>query len=277
MFRKLNSKFGFALVLGLGLAQAAAGQTRVNTGEAARVLPPPTSAEVEKGATAIKLPVDVKVPPEWVPLLNRAYEEYWMEGNHRPDAGFVLFARNPSKETAKLWLLRMESKAKNLEQLFAFVREAQTELVRGGLMEDRFGMVTGSAKAQALPAAKTASAPSATPEALSSVEFFFLFSPTCPHCARQAETLAGFPNVRPLQVTEGPVKDWPGLPPSDRATKETLETYLQGGGVPVTVIFHRASNRLVKLTGARSAEEMLATAGAVLAGAAKPQEKGASK
>jgi hypothetical protein len=247
----------------------AAAQSRVNTGEATRLLPLPTQAEVEKAADAIHLPKDVKVPAEWVPYLNRAYEEYWTEGTHRPDAGFVLFARNPTKETAKLWLLRMESKAKNLEQLFALVKDAQVDLVRSGLMVDRFNMVS-PARAASLPAPKEAPK-TATQTDLSGVEFFFVFSPTCPHCARMAENLVGFPNVRPLQATEGPVKDWPGLPPSDRATPETLDTYVKDGGVPILVVFDRKSNRLLKLTGARSTSEILAAASTVLASSSLPQ------
>jgi hypothetical protein len=265
---KMRTQFVTLLALGLGAADVASAQARVNTGEAARTLPLPTQAEVDKAADAIRLPKDLKVPAEWVPYLNRAYEEYWTEGTHRPDAGFVLFARNPTKETAKLWLLRMESKAQNLEQLFALVKDAQIDLVRSGLMADRFNMVS-PAKAATLPAPKEAPKLAAATD-LSSLEFFFIFSPSCPHCARMAETLVGFPNVRPLQATEGPVKDWPGLPPSDLATPETLSTYVAGGGVPVLVVFDRKSNRLLKMTGAKSSSEILGAASTVLASAALP-------
>ena len=256
------------LAFGLSAADVAAAEPRVNTGEAARVLPLPTQAEVDRAADAVRLPKDLKVPAEWVPYLNRAYEEYWTEGTHRPDAGFVLFARNPTKETAKLWLLRMESKAQNLEQLFVLVKDAQIDLVRSGLMSDRFNMVT-PAKAASLPTAKDARTLSTAAD-LSSLEFFFIFSPSCPHCAHMAENLVGFPNVRPLQATKGPVKDWPGLPPSDRATPETLNTYIAGGGVPVLVVFDRKSNRLLKMTGAKSQSEILGAASSVLASTAPP-------
>lgn len=245
-------------------------ESRVNTMPTTMVLPQPSVTEVKRGAAAIKLPKDLKVPGEWIPLLNRAFEEYWMEGNHRPDAGFVLFARNPSKETAKLWLLRMESKAQNLEELFGYVKEAQKELVGGGLMVDRFNMVS---QASATPAGflgknKPEISPSNISKAgLDDVEFYFLFSPTCPHCARLAQSLVGFPNVHPLQVIDGELVNWPGLPQSDRATPETIAAYVkegdQPGGVPVLAIYHPKTNRVLKLRGARSAQEILTAAAAV--------------
>lgn len=245
-------------------------ESRVNTMPATMVLPQPSINEVKRGAAAIKLPKELKIPGEWIPLLNRAFEEYWMEGNHRPDAGFVLFARNPSKDTAKLWLLRMESKAQNLEELFGYVKEAQKELVGGGLMVDRFNMVS---QASATPAGffgknqPQSNPPNLSRAGLDDIEFYFLFSPTCPHCARMAQSLVGFPNVHPLQVTAGEIVNWPGLPESDRATPETIAAYVkdgdQPGGVPVLAVYHPKTNRVLKLRGARSAQEILTAAAAV--------------
>jgi hypothetical protein len=244
-------------------------QSRVNTLPSSKVLPPPTSSEIKRGAVAIKIPRELKVPPEWIPLLNRAYEEYWMEGNHRPDAGFVLFARNPSKETAKLWLLRMESKAQNLEELFGYVKAAQQELVSTGLMVDRFNMVN---KASIKPMGSSNNSEkitenSAVKSGFSDLQFYFLFSPTCAHCARMAQNLVGFPNVHPLQVTGGELHNWPGLPESDHATPETIESYVKDGqqpsGVPVLAIYQPKTNRVLKLRGSRTTQEILAAAAAV--------------
>ena len=266
------------LVSPLAVATAFAGDTtsRVNTQPSANVLPAPNANEVKRGATAIKIPKNLTVPAEWIPLLNRAYEEYWMEGNHRPDAGFVLFARNPSKETAKLWLLRMESKAQNLEELFAYVKDAQKDLVNAGLMADRYNMVNQAAP-QAVresPAGSTANVGSDSAKAaFGDLQFYFLYSPTCPHCARLAQNLVGFPNVHPLQVTGGELVNWSGLPASDHATPETIEAYVrdgeQPGGVPVLAIYEPKSNRVLKLRGARSTQEILAAA-AVVKGQAQP-------
>jgi hypothetical protein len=253
--------------------------SRVNTMPSAFVLPRPSVTEVNRGAAAIKIPKNIQVPPEWVPLLNRAYEEYWMEGNHRPDAGFVLFARNPSKEAAKLWLLRMESKAQNLEELFGYVKEAQQELVTGGLMADRFNMVSQAAIAPVGFLGKGSgkiNSPPTSRRGLGDLEFYFLFSPTCPHCAHLAQSLVGFPNVHPLQVTDGEVIHWPGLPMSDRATPETIEAYVKSGvkagGVPVLAIYQSKTKNVLKLRGAHSAEEILAAAVSVQ-NQAKPKWK----
>ena len=244
--------------------------SRVNTQPSTRVLPAPSATEVKRGANAIKIPKSLAVPPEWIPLLNRAYEEYWMEGNHRPDAGFVLFARNPSKETAKLWLLRMESKAQNLEELFSYVKDAQRDLVNSGLMVDRYNMVNQPAP-KALPNVSSGGAKGAGVDqakaAFGDLQFYFLYSPTCPHCARLAQNLVGFPNVHPLQVTGGELVNWPGLPASDHATPETIDAYVkdgdQPGGVPVLAIYQPKTNRVLKLKGSRSTQEILAAAAVV--------------
>ena len=244
--------------------------SRVNTQPSPNHLPAPTVTEVKRGANAIKIPKNVSVPPEWIPLLNRAYEEYWMEGNHRPDAGFVLFARNPSKETAKLWLLRMESKAQNLEELFGYVKQAQTELVSSGLMPDRYNMVNQPAP-QAVPKSSSwvdpIKASDSRKEAFRDLQFFFLYSPTCPHCARQAQNLVGFPNVHPLQVTSGDLAKWPGLPVSEYATQETIQAYVrdgeQPGAIPVVAIYQPKTNQILKMKGVRSAQEILAAAAMV--------------
>lgn len=263
MFKR---SYPLTLAAMIAATAAAAPNERVNTQAGAQMLPPPTVDEVKEGAAAIHLPSNLKVPAEWIPLLNRAYEEYWTEGNHRPDAGFVLFARQPSKETAKLWLLRMESKAKNLEQLFALVRDAQDELVKDGLLVDRFNMVhrvPSTAFNQSMPRAAIEE------DVWKQVEAYFLYSPTCPHCARLATALVGFPNVHPLQVTPGEVVNWPGLPPSDRADAETVQTYVnqgQGaGGIPVLVLFDRAKQAVMTLRGAHSAPEIMAAAAALQA------------
>ena len=89
-----------------------------------------------------------------------------------------------------------------------------------------------------------------------------------------ARVLATFPNVRPLQVTDGPLKHWEGLPPSDVATKETIAEYLGNDGVPALIIFHVASKRLVRMVGTQSEEQVLAAAATVLNGNAPNGTKG---
>lgn len=258
----------YLLMLGLmsssALSQEAA---RVNTMPGSNSVPLPSPSEVKRGAEAIKIPRSMKVPQEWIPLLNSAYEAYWAEGNHRPDAGFVLFARNPSKETAKLWLMRMESKAQNLEQLFQYVTEAQRELVDSGAMVDRYNMVQRP-HLMTEPQQSNAVKPAARLGKLDQLQFYFLFSPTCPHCARLAESLVSFPNVHPLQVSSGKLHHWPDLRASDHATPDTIAAYVkdgqQPGAVPVLVISSPKSKHVLKLRGERTPEEILAAAATVL-------------
>jgi hypothetical protein len=248
------------IILIISLMSFSAFANRANTLEGNNTLAGPTEKEISQSAERVKIPGGVKIPDEWRPFLNPAYEEFWTEGNHKADAGFILFARNPTKENAKLWLIRMETKAKYLEVMMSKTAEAQKELVSEGLIEDRYGMVSS---ATFLPS----SAPSNHQMNIkglikkgrgkvSSVEMYFLFSPTCPYCEKMSESLSGFKNVQPLQVVGEKLRDFKGLPKTTIATKETIEKYAPDGAVPVLVIHDPKSNKINVVKGYLSKEEV---------------------
>lgn len=216
------------------------------------VLPPPSKSEIEQTAERIKIPSEVKVSDSWLPYLNPAFEEFWNEGNHHPDAGFVLFARNPSKENAKLWLLRMETKAKYLQIMLEAVTEAQKDLIKKGLMKDRYSVLT---QAKALPKNQKQTF---NKEGTSALEIYFLFSSACSHCKKLAITLKAFPNVSPLQVDsqEDPTH-FEGLPLTEFATESTKQEYLKNGEVPVLVLHDPKTKTVNILKGNRPQEEIL--------------------
>lgn len=214
---------------------------RVNTLEGGNSIPTPSEKEISQCAESVKIPKDIKISDEWKPFLNPAYEEFWTEGNHKADSGFILFARNPTKDNAKLWLIRMETKAKYLEVMMKQTIDAQKELVKNGLIEDRYGMVSS---ATFLPNSNPNNHQTdfknlikKGKEGTLSVEMYFLFSPTCKYCEKMSNTLAGFKNVQPLQVTGDKLRDFNGLPKTTLATKETIDKYASDGAVPVLVIF----------------------------------------
>lgn len=219
---------------------------------AGNLLPPPTKSEIEQSADRVQIPSGVKISESWLPYLNPAFEEFWTEGTHHPDAGFVLFARNPSVENAKLWLLRMETKAKYLEVMLDSISKAQQELLKSGLMKDRYGFL---AKAKSLPQTNKQSM---NKEGMSQIEIFFLFSSTCPHCKNLANTLRGFSNVSPLQVDEKKeLVHFEGLPSTEFATESTKNEYLHSREVPVLVIHDPETKTVNILKGNRSQEEIL--------------------
>lgn len=224
---------------------------QVNT-LAGNLLPSPSKSEIERSAERIKLPSDLKVSEVWLPYLNPAFEEFWTEGNHRPDAGFVLFARNPTVENAKLWLLRMETKAKYLEVMLESISSAQRELLKRNLLKDRYGLL---APAKNLPPIKKQSS---IKEGTSNIEIFFLFSSTCSHCKHLASTLKAFQNVSPLQVdSRSPLMNFEGLPPSEMATDNTKQEYLKTGEVPLLVLHDPKTKTVNILKGNRPQEEIL--------------------
>lgn len=248
------------------------------------ILPPPTKEDLKRGSEEIKIPKNIKVPEEWKAYLNPATEEFWTEGNHRPDAGFVLFARNPNKDTAKLWLLRMEAKAKELQILFPIILQAQKELVHEGYMVDRYNMVKNSTGDSFLPVVAPNSTPSqelefshkqvnSTPQKkfvpptasdLKSLSFYFLFRPGCIHCENLSKSLVGFPNVVPLQITTEPLVDFPGLAKSNYASPQTVKNYDPAGETPYLIISNPKIKKVTILKGEQSTESILFSAASVL-------------
>ena len=248
------------------------------------ILPPPTKEDLKRGSEEIKIPKNIKVPEEWKAYLNPATEEFWTEGNHRPDAGFVLFARNPNKDTAKLWLLRMEAKAKELQILFPIILQAQKELVHEGYMVDRYNMVKNSTGDSFLPVVAPNSTPSqelefspkqvnSTPQKkfipptasdLKSLSFYFLFRPGCIHCENLSKFLVGFPNVVPLQITTEPLVDFPGLTKSNYASPQTVKNYDPAGETPYLIISNPKIKKVTILKGEQSTESILFSAASVL-------------
>lgn len=222
------------------------------------VLPPPSKSEIEQTAERIKIPAEVKVPESWLPYLNPAFEEFWNEGNHHPDAGFVLFARNPSVENAKLWLIRMETKAKYLQVMLESVTVAQKELIKKGLLKDRYGTLT-QAKSLPKPPKQTH-----VKEGMSALEIYFLFSSTCSHCKRMAATLTNFPNVSPLQVdSQQSLTHFEGLPPTEVATESTKKEYLKTGEVP-TLVLHDPETKTVNILKGNQPKEQILLAMSLL-------------
>lgn len=200
-----------------------------------------------------------EIPQAWKGLLDPQTREFWKEGNHLPDEGFLLFAQNPeSLQHAKLWLMRMELKAKILHQMQKTINVAQREMVADGLMEDRYWQFDDLRKGKMglrMPM-----------EDLKRLNFYFLFSSQCPHCKSLAKTLKEIPQVRPLQVDAGALLEFDGLQKTARATKETLEAYLKDGIVPVVVIHDPQKNVATVVSGNRSLDEYYVASRSLLKG-----------
>lgn len=245
----------FLIVLALLSFQAFAARVNTVAGDATPLstLPPPTETEIVNSAKIIKLPGKIKVPDMWMPYLNPAFEEFWSEGNHKPDTGFVIFARNPSKENAKLWLIRMETKARYLQTMFKVIAEAQTELIKEGVISDRYASISPARHKTVDIKPKKASKAE-----LNELEIFFLFSSTCGYCESLSKKLASFKNIVPLQVdNSNPLKNFNHLPKSEYAAKETMDAYIPTREVPVLVIHDSQAKNVNILKGDQSSEEIL--------------------
>lgn len=228
------------IVIGLLLSVSAFSQQRRYNTEKSYYLPPPSKQEIETSANSVPIPQDLKVPDEWLPFLNPAFEEFWSEGNHRPDAGFVLFARNPSKDNARLWLIRMEAKAKLLNEMNRLVQQEYDDLVRSGIIEDRHGIVKRSIERETVAKVQKSL------KIMKDIRVYFIFKPGCGSCKKQAEQLlpiAG--NVQPLQINQGKrgkLTNFSGLKKSRWAEKYVIDDYVKSK-IPVIVVHNTKINK----------------------------------
>ena len=188
----------------------------------------------------------------WKILTDPKNPEFWKEGNHVPDQGWVTMVQDMTVDSAKLFLLRGEIKALYLSQAMSLIDKAQVDLISAGLMRDRYNVISN----------KSSQLKAKTSQKVDKMEFkdlqyFFLFSPECPFCSMLGKTLIGFPNVYPLQATPGKLYDFPGLEKTDKATDETLSGYVEDGKVPVLVVHHPETKKVVVLKGNQSVEEIV--------------------
>ena len=194
--------------------------------------------------------MSTSIPKEWDKYIDESKDEFWKEGNYLPDQGFVILLKDPTLENAKLWLLRMEKKAKRAEEVMALVLKAQKELVKEGIMKDRYDMVLSKNK-EFQPLQKLYQ------DNLKTLTYFFLFKPGCHACSKTAKILEDFPNVVPLQVTKDKLHHWSSLPKTNHASDATKDDYLKNGVVPVVVVADPTVGRVTKLEGLQSKKQLL--------------------
>lgn len=180
------------------------------------------------------------VPVEWQVYLDPQKDEFWTEGNHVPDKGFLLFIKNPTEENAKLWLLRNEIKAKYLSKAMKVVERVNLKLIKSKVIQDRYDWLEGTKKKvnKKIDLSKT-----------QKLNYYFLFKPDCGHCKKMASTLKKMKNVRPLQVSGGKLHHWSGLNKSTYASQETIEDYLTEKATPVLIIQNPKNNKVYRMVG----------------------------
>ncbi len=201
---------------------------------------------VQSQPQTVKVPTDIAVPSEWKKLIDPSTDEFWNEGNFRPDTGFVLWAKNPSIDNAKLYLIRMNAKRDRLHVMQKQQEQANRELIKLGVIANDYDFL-----AQA-----TSSDSKAPLSSISQTQIFFLFTPTCPHCKRQGQILSGQSNVTPMQIGGKELLHFPNLPQSVWATKEDVDRYAADKVVPVLLVYDRQSNNMASLKGVHTTQEI---------------------
>lgn len=216
----------FTLFLGL-LITISAFASRVNTKQ----------GNPSKNLKYGYVPNNIHVPIEWEAYIDDSTDTFWTEGNHIPDRGLlnILKKKIPTLNDVKLWLLRQERKAEKAQMLLPLIAQAQQELIQGGYMKDRYGVMK---KPIYLPNLKDNKPTLNHTPILKSLDFYFLFKKDCSMCKRLASTLKGFPNVTPLQVGGDTKHNFQGLPKTEFADMNTIKTYVKKGTIGGVLVIH---------------------------------------
>lgn len=212
---------------------------------------PPSKVDIDNAARLMDNKTEV--PDNWKPFINPSFSEFWTEGHTKADSGFILFARNPTPENAKLWLIRMENKRKMLLTMQGLIDQVYPELVSSGEIVDYYNLVSAVSKNSPKPALQNI-------KLASDITLYFLFSPTCPHCKSQAEILKNVSShVVPLQVSGGELLHFKGFKHTEWADNETKNKYVKGK-VPVILVYNQSSQKIAKLSGVKRLLEIKETA-----------------
>ncbi len=195
----------------------------------------------------VQIPKDLKVPLEWQQLIDPTQDSFWVEGNFKPDQGFLLWAKNPTVDNAKLYLIRMNAKRDTLHIMQKQQELANKELISKGIIANDYDFLAGQT-------GRVASRSDS--DDLRDFHIFFLFHPDCGHCKRQAQILSGKNNVTPLQVAGEKLVQLNGLPPSIWAEKSDVEKYAPNRSVPVLLIFSSENNKMVSVQGVHTIDEI---------------------
>lgn len=234
IFRPWLLRQWLPLVL-LVTSEIAISERRVNTNEGNAVQ-----------TTRVKIPPNLQIPPEWKPLIDPTVDEFWNEGTYKPDAGFVIWAKNPSIENAKLYLIRMNAKRDRLHTMIKQQEAANKDLIQQGIIANDYDFLS-----EAIPSKQKSSL-----DHSKETQIFFIFNPTCPHCKRQAQILSGSKNTTPMQIGGGELVNFPNLPPTVWATSEDIELYAKDKVTPVLVIYSRKTNNVASVKGVHSIDEI---------------------
>jgi hypothetical protein len=199
-----------------------------------------------KTDSRVSLPSDLKVPLEWQKLIDPTQDDFWNEGNFKPDQGFLIWAKNPTIENAKLFLIRMNAKRNTLHIMQKQQEIANKELIKLGVIANDYDFLTQ----------QTGKLSQVIESDLKGVHIFFLFHPTCSHCKKQAQILSGRNNVTPMQVAGDSLVQLEGLPPSIWAEKEDINKYASNKVVPVLLIYSNKTNSITNLSGVHTLDEI---------------------
>ncbi len=96
--------------------------------------------------SVVKIPSNLQVPEQWKALLNPQTDDFWNEGNFKPDQGFVIWAKNPTIENAKLYLIRMNAKRDRLHIMQQQQDQANKELIKLGVIANDYDFLAGVAR-----------------------------------------------------------------------------------------------------------------------------------
>jgi thiol-disulfide isomerase/thioredoxin len=200
----------------------------------------------------IKVPKNVKVSEDWIPLLNPKTDSFWKDVNgHLPDPGALLFFKKPTEDNAKLYLIRMNMKRNKARLFQRVIAKANLDLIRDGIIADDYGFSEQSKDGNK----KTTVSLHDLNLALKDTNIFFFFSPHCPHCKTQAKILKGVDKVYPLQIGGKDLMHFEGLSKTDFAKDDDVKRFLKNGACPALLFVYE--NKISNISGVLTKEGII--------------------
>jgi hypothetical protein len=197
------------------------------------------------------------VPKEWKELLDPSYDKFHYEGNHKPDAGYLIFAKNPTSENARFWLLRQEAKAERLTKMNSLVEEENKKLIKEGLIKDRYSVIKNGQSAAL--STKTEVLSLKEQHQFRDMEVYMIGSSSCKFCKRQLALLKSINGLKIFHIKGSqPLKgskefSWKWI---RIELKELFEGILSAGFLPVTILYFPKKNTATSLEGFTTKKEL---------------------
>lgn len=240
---------------------------------------PPTEDEIKKGIGWVKFPSNLHIPEEYKKYIYTNNDEFWKEGNHIPDAGYLEMMKNPTPNNARLLILRNIIKRNAMHYAYQLIYQENLNLIKSGIIPDDHKFMNGSTidvntgtwipnykspletNIKAKPNSKLTKK---HPQVIGKL----FYHSKCRYCRETANNIASLKNVIAIQIDKNnKLKIFKGYEKRSRYISNSErdeyipECFGKKNGkekcqVPVTYVENEANNKIIRLKGNSSLQKV---------------------